>query len=221
MKLNTFSIIARCPETGNFGGAVATCFPGVGAHSPHIEPNVGAVITQGWVNPPLGQEGILHLKKGRTANETLNHLLLNDPGKELRQVSVMDCYGNCAVYTGLENDDYKGHRIGNNWAIQGNLLTGPEVIDDMAEAFENSRGPLADRLLLALEAADAAGGDIRGKQSSAIKVVAVDQYPFVDFRVDDHKEPVTELRRIYEKNKSVLIERYYEWIDAVKQGTTF
>ncbi|ARI76435.1 DUF1028 domain-containing protein [Halobacillus mangrovi] len=221
MKLNTFSIIARCPDTGNFGGAVATCFPGVGAYSPHIEPNVGAVVTQGWVNPPLGQEGLDHLKQGRTANETLNHLLLDDPGKELRQVSVMDSYGNCAAYTGVENDGYKGHRIGDQYSIQGNLLTGPEVIDDMAAAFENSSGPLAERLLTALEAADAAGGDVRGKQSSAVKVVAVDQYPFVDFRVDDHEEPVRELRRIYEKNKSVLIERYYEWIDAVKEGTVF
>ncbi|WP_082233147.1 DUF1028 domain-containing protein [Halobacillus massiliensis] len=221
MKLNTFSIIARCPETGYFGGAVATCFPGVGAYSPHIEPGVGAVITQGWVNPPLGQKGIDHLKRGRTANETLNHLLMNDPGKELRQVAVMDCYGNCAVYTGVENDEHKGHRVGDHWTIQGNLMTGPEVIDEMAEAFVKAPGPLANRLLAALEAADAAGGDIRGKQSAAIRVVAVDQYPFVDFRVDDHKEPVAELRRIYEKNKSVLIERYYEWIDAVKQGTTF
>ncbi|ELK47792.1 DUF1028 domain-containing protein [Halobacillus sp. ACCC02827] len=218
MKLNTFSIMARCPETGNFGAAVATRFPGVGAYSPHIEPNVGIVITQGWVNPALGQEGVDHLKKGRTANETLNHLLFHDPGKELRQVSVMDQYGNSSVYTGVENDDYKGHIVGDQWAVQGNLLAGPEVLEQMVSAFKEAEGSLAEKLLEALHAGDAAGGDIRGKQSAVIKVASVKGFPFVDFRVDDHENPVQELRRIYDKNKSVLIDRYHEWIDAVKEG---
>ena len=100
-------------------------------------------------------------------------------------------------------------------------MTGPEVLRGNGNTFEMSKGPLANRLLATLKAADAAGGDVRGKQSAAVKVVAVDQFPFVDFRVDDHEEPVRELRRIYEKNKKVLIERYYEWIDAVKEGTVF
>ncbi|UOQ43577.1 DUF1028 domain-containing protein [Halobacillus salinarum] len=219
MKLNTFSIIARCKQTGYFGAAVATCFPGVGAHSPHIEPNVGAVVTQGWVNPELGQDGLDSLKEGRTANDTLNYVLLNDPGKELRQVAIVDQYGNCSAYTGVENDDYKSHIIGDQWSVQGNLLTGPEVLEVMAETFEKSKGALADRLLLAMEAADHVGGDVRGKQSAVIKVAAVDHFPFVDFRVDDHPEPVKELRRVYQKNKPVLIDRYYEWINAVKEGS--
>ncbi len=219
MKLNTYSIIARCPITGHFGAAVATCFPGVGAHSPHIEANVGAVVTQGWVNPALGQAGLDSLKEGRTANETLNYVLLNDPGKELRQVAIVDQYGNCSAYTGVENDDYKGHIIGDQWSVQGNLLTGPEVLEEMANTFERTEGPLANRLLETLTAADRVGGDVRGKQSAVVKVAAVDHFPFVDFRVDDHPEPVKELNRIYQKNKSVLIDRYYEWIDAVKQGS--
>ncbi|WP_181346992.1 DUF1028 domain-containing protein [Thalassobacillus sp. CUG 92003] len=214
----TFSIIARCKETGKFGAAVSTCFPGVGAHSPHIEAGTGAVITQGWVNPPLGQEGLNYLKKGYTANDTLNHLLIHDPGKELRQVAVMDQFGNCSAYTGVENDAYKGHIIGDQWSVHGNLLTGPDVLEAMADAYQQAAGPIEVRLLEALKAGDEAGGEIRGKQSAVIKVVDIDQFPYVDFRVDDHEEPVQELRRIYEKNKSVLIERYYEWVDAVKQG---
>ncbi|SDJ10816.1 DUF1028 domain-containing protein [Salimicrobium halophilum] len=214
----TFSIIAKCKETGKYGAAVATCFPGVGAHSPHIEADTGIVLTQGWVNPPLGQEGIDYLKKGYTANETLNHLLMHDPGKELRQVAVMDQYGNSSSYTGVENDEYKGSIIGENWSVHGNVLEDPEVLSQMAEAFEASEGPLEVRLFEALAAGDAAGGDKRGKQSAVIKVVDIAEFPYIDFRVDDHEEPVQELRRIYEKNKHVLIERYYEWVDAVKQG---
>ncbi|MBM7551645.1 DUF1028 domain-containing protein [Thalassobacillus pellis] len=214
----TYSIIARCKETGKFGAAVSTCFPGVGAYSPHIEANTGAVITQGWVNPALGQEGLNYLRQSYTANETLNHLLIKDPGKELRQVAVMDQYGNSSAYTGVENDAYKGHIIGEQWSVQGNILAGPEVLEEMARAFEESTGKLEVRLLDALAAGDNAGGETRGKQSAVIKVVDIDQFPYVDFRVDDHEEPVQELRRIYEKNKSVLIERYYEWVDAVKQG---
>lgn len=218
MKMNTFSIIARCPETGNFGAAIATCFPGVGAHSPHISPDVGIVVTQGWVNPYLGQKGLELLAKGKTANETLHRLMLDDPGRELRQLAILDHYGNPAVYTGIENDEYKGHLTGYQCSVQGNLLAGPDVLRDMLHEYESSTGPLAERLLKALKVADDRGGDRRGKQSAVVKVAAVQGFPFVDFRVDDHEDPVNELIRIYQKNKGILIERYYEWIDSVQQG---
>ncbi|WP_102345108.1 DUF1028 domain-containing protein [Bacillus sp. Marseille-P3661] len=218
MKLNTFSIIARCPDTGHLGAAVATCFPGVGAHSPHIEADVGIIVTQGWVNPMLGKKGLQLLKSGKTANETLNRLMLNDPGRELRQIAVLDYYGNTAAYTGIENDEYKGHIIGRNCSVQGNLLTSPAVLEAMLETFEFTEGLLENRLLAALEAGQAAGGDKRGKQSAVIKVEAIDGFPYVDFRVDDHDNPIGELRRIYEKNKHILIDRYHEWVDAVKEG---
>jgi uncharacterized Ntn-hydrolase superfamily protein len=218
MKLNTFSVIALCKETGNFGAAVTSCFPGVGAYSPQIKAKVGVVVTQGWVNPSLGKKGLDLLDSGRTANETLNSLLLNDPGRDLRQIAIIDQYGNCAPYTGSENDEYKGHIVGDQCSVQGNLLTGPDVLREVMAAFEKTEGPLEKKLLRALEAGDAVGGDRRGKQSAIIKVVAVDGFPYVDFRVDDHPEPVKELRRIYEKNKHILIERYYEWVDAVQQG---
>jgi uncharacterized Ntn-hydrolase superfamily protein len=218
VKLNTYSIIARCPETGHFGAAVASCFPGVGAFSPQIQADVGVVVTQGWVNPSLGHIGIELLKSGKTANETLNRLLLNDPGRDLRQIAVIDHYGNCAPYTGIENDECKGHLIGNQCSVQGNLLASPDVLQAMMDAYENTNGPLAERLLAALEAGDKSGGDKRGKQSAVIKVAAVDGFPFVDFRVDDHKEPVSELVRLYKQNEHVLIDKYYEWVDSVKQG---
>ena len=218
MKLNTFSIVARCQETGYFGAAIATKFPGVGAHSPQIQADVGVIVTQGWVNPVLGKEGLMLLQSGKTANETLNKLMLEDPGRELRQFGIIDHYGNCAAYTGIENDEYMGHLIGNQCMVMGNLLTGPKVLEVMLETFEHGEGPLEERLLNALEAGDQAGGDIRGKQSAVVKVEALDGFPYVDFRVDDHTEPIQELRRIYDSNKHILIERYYEWVDAVKQG---
>jgi uncharacterized Ntn-hydrolase superfamily protein len=218
VKLNTYSIIARCPETGHFGAAIASCFPGVGAHSPHIQANVGIVVTQGWVSPLLGTQGIELLKSGKTANETLNKLLLNDPGRDLRQIAIIDHYGNCAPYTGLENDEYKGHIIGNQCSVQGNLLASPDVLKGMMDAFEHSEGDLAGRLLNALEAGERLGGDKRGKQSAVVKVAAIDGFPYVDFRVDDHKDPVNELIRIYKDNKHVLIDRYYEWVDSIQQG---
>lgn len=218
MKCNTFTLIARCRETGFFGAAVASKFPGVGAYSPYIEPDAGVIATQGWVNPSLGPKGMTLLKQGKTANEVLDELLFQDPGRELRQVAVMDSYGNCSVYTGIENDDVKGHLIRDDFCVLGNLLTSAEVLPAMAETFMEAKGPLAERLLAAMIKGDELGGDRRGKQSAAIRVEALEGFPYVDFRVDDHPDPVRELERIYKENKHVLIERYYEWVDSVKKG---
>src|SRR5690625_4426274 len=170
MKTNTFSIIARCKNTGYFGAAIASCFPAVGAHSPSIKADVGIIATQGWVNPHLGKEGIILLESGKTANETLNRLLYKDPGRELRQIAIIDQFGNSAVYTGLENDREKGHFIGDQFAVQGNLLTNIEVLEIMATTFEQTSGSLGERLLAALVAGDNKGGDRRGKQSAIIRV---------------------------------------------------
>lgn len=221
MKTNTFSIIARCKETGYFGAAIASCFPAVGAHSPSIKADVGIIATQGWVNPYLGKAGLELLEKGKTANETLNSLLYKDPGRELRQIAIIDQFGNSAVYTGLENDEYKGHIIGDQYAVQGNLLTSMDVIEAMAKTFEQTQGPLEERLLAALLAGDDHGGDRRGKQSAILKVEAINGFPYVDFRVDDHQEPVKELKRIYEQNRHILVERYFEWVESIKTGTKF
>lgn len=217
----TFSIVAKCKETGNFGAAVASCFPAVGAYSPMMKPNIGIIASQGWVNPKLCVTGMDYLERGETANETLNKLLMKDPGRELRQLIVMDHFGNSAVYTGVENDDYKGHFVGEDYAVQGNLLTGEDVLTTMAETFENTTGLLEERLIAALVAADRIGGDKRGKQAALVRVVAENGFPYVDFRVDDDPEPVQRIQQIYQKNKTVLIDRYYEWVEAVKTGIKF
>ncbi|MEQ6376279.1 DUF1028 domain-containing protein [Bacillaceae bacterium S4-13-58] len=217
----TFSIVAKCKETGNFGAAVASCFPAVGAYSPTMKPNIGIIASQGWVNPKLGPVGMKLLESGKTANETLNSLLMKDHGRELRQLIIMDHFGNSAVYTGVENDDYKGHIVGDNYAVQGNLLTGEDVLTTMVETFENTTGLLEERLLAALVAADKIGGDKRGKQAALLKVVAEEGFPYVDFRVDDDEEPIKLLANMYEKNRGVLIDRYYEWVEAVKTGIKF
>lgn len=214
----TYSIVAKCKETGYFGAAVSSCFPGIGAYSPTIKANIGIIASQGWVNPTLGPIGMQYLEKGKTANETLNALLMKDPGRELRQLIVMDHFGNSSVYTGEENDDAKGHIIGDQFAVQGNILTGLDVLHAIAETFESTKGNLQERLLAAMLAGDKIGGDARGKQAAAIKVVAEDGYPFVDFRVDDAPEPVRDLYDIYMKNKHVLIDRYYDWVNSVKTG---
>ncbi|BAQ10029.1 hypothetical protein OXB_1558 [Bacillus sp. OxB-1] len=214
----TYSIIARCPNTGNFGAAIASYFPAVGAHSPAIQANVGIIATQGWVNPSLGIKGMRHLREGQTANETLNTLLHGDAGRELRQLAILDRFGNSAVYTGIENDEVKGHIIGKQYAILGNLLESREVLEGMEHAFESTAGRLEEKLLAALLEGDRLGGDRRGKQSAILKVEAVEGYPYVDFRVDDAEEPVLELEKIYRKNKHVLIDRYDEWIETIEAG---
>ncbi|MCQ2009966.1 DUF1028 domain-containing protein [Sporolactobacillus sp. STSJ-5] len=214
----TYSIVAKCKETGLFGAAVTSCFPGIGAYSPTIKANIGIIASQGWVNPALGPIGMTYLEEGKTANETLNTLLMKDPGRELRQLIVMDHFGNSAVYTGVENDDAKGHIIGDQFAVQGNILTSLDVLYAVAETFENTKGPIQERLLAAMLAGDKIGGDSRGKQAAAIKVAAEEGFPYVDFRVDDSPEPVQELYSIYKNNKHVLIDQYYEWVNAVKAG---
>jgi len=218
MRINTYSIIARCPKTGHFGGAAASKFPGLGAFSPLVESKWGAVAVQGWVNPYAGMLGIEMLKQGFSAKEVMESLLKEDPGRDFRQISVLDHQGNAVAHTGKENDDWKGHLVKDNFCLQGNLLTGPEVLDDMYHAFNETNGPLAERLIAALSAGEKAGGDKRGKQAAVIKVVAEPGFPYVDFRVDDAAEPVKELERLYWEHKHLLIDCYDEWIQAVKAG---
>jgi uncharacterized Ntn-hydrolase superfamily protein len=221
LKLNTFSIIAYCPSSGHLGCAVATRFPAVGAWIPHVKAKVGIVVSQGWVNPLLGVAGLEMLEAGVTANLALEKVLLRDPGRELRQVALIDRFGNPAVYTGSENDDYKGHITGEHFSVQGNLLTGPEVLEEMIMAYTGAEGPLEAKLLKALEAGTKAGGDLRGKQSAALRVEAIEGFPYVNIRVDDHPEPVFELARIYEKNVVTLALHYRQWVECIKSGVRF
>lgn len=194
----TFSVVARCSRTGMLGVAISTAIPAVGALCPFVAPRAGAVSTQAWVNPYLGIDGLRLLGHGHTAHETLEQVLSRDPGAELRQLGVVDVRGNAACHTGRDCTGWAGHRTGEGYAVQGNMLTGSDTVAAMEESFHASGGEdLSERLVRTLEAGQAAGGDRRGRQSAALKVHAAEEYAYLDLRVDDHPDPVAELRRLH------------------------
>lgn len=206
----TFSIIARDPASASFGIAVCTAVPCVGALVPHARSGVGAVATQSYVNVDLGRDGLALLALGMSPKSALEGLLADDPGAALRQVAGVDAQGRTFAYSGSECIDWFGSHEGRDYSVQGNMLAGPQVIEAMAETFEETAGSwLSLRLLAALEAGQAAGGDKRGRQSAALLVtpavvakgapVEFDLSTYeLNIRVDEHAEPVPELRRIFE-----------------------
>lgn len=199
----TFSIIGADPETGEVGVAVQSKFLAVGAVVPWAKANVGAVATQSWANTAFGPEGLKLLEEGLSPEDVINQLVSEDPGKNLRQVAVINSSGVASAFTGSECYDWAGHRVGKNHSCQGNILVSEETVSAMSSAFEKSEGSLAERLLEALAAAQHAGGDSRGKQSAAIYVLQEGagyggyNDVKVDLRVDDHPEPIEELQRLY------------------------
>jgi uncharacterized Ntn-hydrolase superfamily protein len=198
MNYNTFSIVARCPRTCMLGVAVSTAVPAVGSTCPHIIPGVGAASTQAWVNPYLAINSLKRLQSGADASAALAEGLRADDARDLRQIGLVDAAGHAASWSGAACTPWFGHLTGEGWAIQGNMLTGPEVLDAMRDAFLGAEdAALAERLVLALEAGQSAGGDKRGKQSAALLVYGVEDYPAVDLRVDEHAYPVAELRRVW------------------------
>ena len=198
----TFSIAAHDAETGAFGVAVTTKFFGVGSLCPFVEAGVGAVATQAFVNPTFGPRGLRLLAEGRSAQEVVDTLLAGDDGREHRQLHIVDRHGRAAAWTGKETVDWAGHSPRRDFSVAGNMLVGEPTIVKMAEAYEVNRGiEFAERLLRALEAGQAAGGDKRGRQSAAMKIVTSEEYPHLDIRVDDHPDPVVELRRLFEESK--------------------
>lgn len=195
----TFSIVARCPRTGELGVAVSTAVPAVGAMCPYVRTATGAVSTQSWVNPYLATAALERIAHGRSAREALGDVLGGDDGRDLRQIGLVDAHGVAAAWTGAQCVDWCGQIVGDGVAIQGNMLLGAATLDAMAAAFAaGAEQPLAERLLRALEGGQAAGGDKRGRQSAALRVHAVEDYALVDLRVDEHAQPVAELRRVYE-----------------------
>lgn len=201
---STFSIVAVDPATDELGIAVASKFLAVGAVVPWARAGAGAVATQSYANVSYGPRGLELLAAGYSAQETLEQLLADDPDRELRQVGIVDARGGAATFTGSGCHAWAGGRTGSGYAVQGNILVGPEVVNTMAETFEAMPGPLAVRLLAALAAGDRAGGDRRGRQSAALLVVKehggyggyTDR--MIDLRVDDHLNPVGELQRLYD-----------------------
>jgi uncharacterized Ntn-hydrolase superfamily protein len=211
----TFSIIARDPERGLFGVAASTAVPCVGAAVPHVKPGVGAIATQSYTNVRLGVDGLRLLELGLSPEEALTALLQQDPEAARRQVAGIDSRGRVFVYSGDGCVDWYGHRSGENYSVQGNMLVGKETIDAMAEAYASSTGFLAVRLLEALEAGQAAGGDKRGRESAALLVAPFgpDLWSKIDIRVDLHEDPVAELRRIGDE----LSERYREMLEEAQR----
>jgi len=196
MYARTYSIVARCRKTGDFGVASATAAPCVGAFLPFAQEGVGAIATQAWVNVNLGYHGLMLMRLGLSAKATLEALLADDKGRARRQVIAVDL-NSVFGYTGEECTGAKGHVLGEDFAVAGNILASDKVLQDMAEAFRGSKGELAGRLISALEAGQAAGGDHRGKTSSVLLIASSKPMLFHNIRVDMHRDPVKELRRIH------------------------
>jgi uncharacterized Ntn-hydrolase superfamily protein len=196
----TWSILAHDSD-GAFGVAIASRFFAVGALCPHARAGVGALATQALVNPLYAGPGLGLLAQGTPPDEVVRLLTRTDGGRDHRQVHVIDARGRVAAHTGRACVDWCGHRAGDGFSVAGNMLAGPGVLTETAKAYGRAAGrPLAERLLAALEAGDAAGGDKRGRQSAALLVVTTEAYPALDLRVDDHEQPFGELRRLYEKS---------------------
>jgi uncharacterized Ntn-hydrolase superfamily protein len=200
----TFSIVAYDPATGDLGIAVQSKFFGVGAVVPWAKAEVGAIATQAFANTTFGPEGLALLAEGLTPEKALAKLLADDEGREQRQVGMVDAKGLSAGHTGGECMDWAGHRSGENYSVQGNILAGEAVVKNMEGAFLASDGEiLGERLMRAIEAGQAAGGDSRGMQSAAMLIVRKDggyggfNDRYCDLRVDDHESPIGELRRIF------------------------
>ena len=193
----TWSIIAREEATGQFGIAVATRFFAVGARVPHIAAGVGAIATQALVNPYYGIDGLQFLRQGKSPRDVIEALKAADSGHASRQLHVMDAGGRIAAYTGAECVDWCGHVEGRGFSIAGNMLAGAGVLDETAAAYiANETLPFAQRLIAAMRAGEAAGGDKRGRQSAALLIHGDEEWSALDLRVDDHADPLAELERL-------------------------
>lgn len=212
--VHTYSIVARDTVTGEMGVAVQSHWFSVGSLVTWAEAGVGAVATQSFVDPAYGPLGLELMRAGKTAQQALEALLASDPGRDVRQVAMVDARGNVAAHTGRKCIQGAGHIVGNNYSVQANLMLNDKVWPAMSKAFETAKGDLADRMMAALDAAEAVGGDIRGKQSAAILIVKPKSTgrPWADrvmeLRVEDHEEPLKELRRL------IRVHRAYEHMNA-------
>jgi uncharacterized Ntn-hydrolase superfamily protein len=217
----TYSIVARDPATGRFGVAVQSHYLGVGPTVPWLEAGVGAVATQASVNLSFGPIGLELLRAGRSAEEVVAALVASDPGAQQRQLGVVDAHGRGAAFTGAETIPAAGHLVREGFTVQGNLLERDTCWPAMAAAYEAaSHEPFSERLLLALEAAEREGGDVRGRQSAAIMIVdgslqaATWQGRLMDLRIEDHRDPVPELRRL------VTLQEAYNLLDDAGDAAT-
>ena len=221
--VNTFSIVAWDPATGDCGVTVASRYFSVGAVVPWAEAGTGCIATQANVNVGYGPRGLELLRQGLTARQVLDQLLAGDtfPGKDGRQVAILDAKGNIATYTGPNAPNWAGDRQGKTWSAQGNILVGPQVPESMGRAFEATDGDLAEKLFAALKAGDDAGGDARGKQSASMLIVGkgrgrnINNDRLVYINVDDNPAPIPELRRLLDLNLGML---YGQWMGELRSA---
>lgn len=207
----TWSIVARDPS-GAFGVAVASRFFAVGALCPAVKAGCGALSTQALINPLYAAEGLGALEAGVEAAEVVRALVEADAGRDVRQFHLVDREGRTAAHTGRGCIDWCGHLAGDGFSVAGNMLAGPQVIEATARAYvESGDLPFAERLIRALAAGEAAGGDKRGKQAAAVLVHTTEDYPALSLRVDDHAEPVAELARLYQ----VSLERFQPFLSCL------
>jgi uncharacterized Ntn-hydrolase superfamily protein len=212
--VHTYSIVAHDAATGDMGVAVQSHWFSVGSIVTWAEAGVGAIATQSFVDPAYGPRGLELMKSGLSAEEALAALLLVDEGRDVRQVAFIDTSGRVAAHTGAKCIESAAHRVGDGYSVQANMMLNDKVVPAMAKAYEDTEGDLADRLMAALEAAQAAGGDIRGKQSAAMLIVKgtstgrswVDRV--LELRIEDHPTPIAELRRL------LRVHRAYEHMNA-------
>jgi uncharacterized Ntn-hydrolase superfamily protein len=212
-RFGTFSIVAADPDAGLWGVAVQSRFISVGAVVPFAEAGVGAVATQAAANVAFGPEALARLRKGASARTVVAELTAGDPGRDERQLGVVDRHGEAAAFTGGKCLEWAGHQVGDGFACQGNILFGPGVVKAMARTYEATPGDLVDRLLAALAAGQREGGDRRGMQSAALLVVKKEggygkgNDRWIDVRVDDHPSPIEELRRVFKLYDLTMLER--------------
>jgi uncharacterized Ntn-hydrolase superfamily protein len=204
----TWSIVAKDPLTGHIGIAVTTCAFSVGARVPFVASGIGAIATQAFVNPYYGLRGLELLRAGASAEDVTRTVTASDDGRDDRQVHVMDRQGRFAAHTGSTCVPWAGHIIREHFSVAGNMLAGPEVVEETARVFAaEASTPFARRFLAALQAGQKAGGDKRGKQSAAILIHDDEEYARIDIRVDDHPEPLDELARL----EAVSRQRYIHY----------
>jgi uncharacterized Ntn-hydrolase superfamily protein len=218
--ISTFSIVALDPSTKELGVAVQSRYFSVGSTVPWAEADVGAIATQSFVNVSYGPRGLQLLSQGLNVEEVIGRLTQNDEGKEFRQLGIVDAKGNASAFTGSRCLDWAGSKVGKNYAAQGNILASEDVVNRMVYRFESTQGDLAERLVAALDGGQEAGGDARGRQSAAMLVVRRNRGRagygdrYIDLRVEDHVDPIAELKRL------LIMHRVYSLIDEGEDKMT-
>ena len=207
----TWSLLAR-ESNGTLGVAIASRFFAVGSLCVHTQRGVGALSTQALMNPLLGPLGMKLMQSGKAMQQVMQDLLQTDVGSEQRQVHLLPMQGEAVAHTGKACIDWCGHVSGQDFSIAGNMLAGPQVLAETAKVFQATQGmPMAERLILAMQAGEDAGGDKRGKQSAALRIHADEDYLQLDLRVDDHEDPLLELKRLYDKS----LERFQPFLSCL------